>query len=189
MYANPRKTQSVRYLGDIDIKSIRDDILAIPEALWEQENKTKPNRFHSLDTTQHIVFRFINTIDDWRGSHDRPLWNDWREKLEPILQQATSAYGYTRGDYPRVMLARMAPGGNIKQHVDNGPAARWPHKIHIPIQTNEKVNFFIAPENYYFKEGQAVEVNNLGPHAVQNNGDTNRIHLIFEYYDMDQPIK
>ena len=39
----------------------------------------------------------------------------------------------------------------------------------------------------HFPPGQAVEVDNLGPHWVRNEGDTDRIHLIFEYYDADQP--
>jgi aspartyl/asparaginyl beta-hydroxylase (cupin superfamily) len=30
-------------------------------------------------------------------------------------------------------------------------------------------------------------VNNLDVHAVKNEGDSDRIHLIFEYYDPDQP--
>lgn len=29
---------------------------------------------------------------------------------------------------------------------------------------------------------------NMGMHAVENNGDSDRIHLIFEYYDLDQPV-
>ena len=40
---------------------------------------------------------------------------------------------------------------------------------------------------YQFAEGEAVEVNNMGFHAVENRGSTDRIHLIFEYYDLDQP--
>ena len=33
----------------------------------------------------------------------------------------------------------------------------------------------------------AVEVNNMVVHAVTNAGHAPRIHLIFEYYDLDQP--
>ena len=40
---------------------------------------------------------------------------------------------------------------------------------------------------HHFPEGEAVEVNNLELHAVRNDGTTDRIHLIFEYYDQDQP--
>nr|WP_255783968.1 aspartyl/asparaginyl beta-hydroxylase domain-containing protein [Lysobacter chinensis] len=103
------------------------------------------------------------------------------------MAQAVAPYGYARADFPRVMLARMAPGGVIKPHRDANPAAKWPHKIHVPLLTNERVIFYVDGIGYRFAEGEAVEVNNMGVHAVQNAGDTDRIHLIFEYFDLDQP--
>jgi hypothetical protein len=184
--ANPRKTLSVRQLGTVDISGIRDAIHAIHEDVWNAEDAGKPNRFQSLDRTQHIVFRFVSSFDDWKQSFDRPIWDEWRERIAPVLQQATAPYGYARGEFPRIMLARMAPGGVIQKHVDSNPAARWPHKIHVPIQTNDQVQFYVEPETYYLEAGQAYEVNNLGPHAVANQGTTSRVHLIFEYYDLDQ---
>jgi hypothetical protein len=187
MYANPRKTSSVRDLGAVDISGVRADILAISEKVWEAENADKPNKFEALDRTRHIVFRFVDSALDWRRSHDRPQWNHWREKLLPIMEAATRTYGYARSQYPRVMLARMAPGGIIHPHVDANPAAKWPHKIHVPILTNPGVGFLVGDRVFHFPEGRAVEVNNLGRHAVRNEGDTDRIHLIFEYYDLDQP--
>ena len=184
---NPRKTTSVRMLGTVDISGIRDAILAIPESIWDAENADKPNRFEALDKTRHIVFRFVDDTRDWRASHDRAQWAQWRGRLLPVMEQATKPYGYARADYPRVMLARMAPGGVIKPHRDANPAAKWPHKIHVPIQTNDKVTFFVDGVGYHFAEGQAVEVSNMAVHAVENAGDSDRIHLIFEYYDLDQP--
>jgi aspartyl/asparaginyl beta-hydroxylase (cupin superfamily) len=72
-------------------------------------------------------------------------------------------------------------------HRDENPAAKWPHKIHVPLQTNDGVTFYVDGVGYRLEEGEAVEVNNMGVHAVENRGDTDRIHLIFEYYDLDQP--
>lgn len=185
--ANPRKTTSVRKLGPVDIGPLLQAVLAIPEPVWDAENADKPNKFEALDRTRHIVFRFVDSTRDWRGSHDRPAWSAWRALLEPMLAQATAAYGYARGVFPRVMLARMAPGGVIQPHIDANPAAKWPHKIHVPLVTNPGVGFRIGDVVHHFPVGEAVEVNNLGPHAVRNGGDTDRIHLIFEYYDADQP--
>lgn len=187
MYPNPRKTPTVRRLGSVDIAALREAIRAIPEGVWDAENADKPNRFDALDGTRHIVFRFVSNFADWRQSYDRPLWTEWRPLLEPILRQATAAYGYSRGAYPRIMLARMAPGGVIQPHRDANPAAKWPHKIHVPIQTNGQVTFFVAGVGYQLAEGEAVEVNNMEVHSVANRGETPRIHLIFEYYDLDQP--
>ncbi|MEO8669845.1 MAG: aspartyl/asparaginyl beta-hydroxylase domain-containing protein [Tahibacter sp.] len=167
---------------------MRADVLRIPEAIWQAENAEKPNKYGALDRTEHIVFRFVSNAADWRESFERPIWEEWRTRIEPILQQATAPYAYLEGAYPRIMLARMAPGGVIHPHVDANPAARWPHKIHVPLQTNPDVRFFVDPTDYHLEVGQAYEVNNLGLHAVKNAGTTSRIHLIFEYFDPSQPV-
>lgn len=185
--ANPRKTTSVRDLGAVEIAALRAAVLAIPEYVWAAENAGKPNKFEALGATRHIVFRFIDSPRDWRGSHDRPAWTQWRGLLEPMLAQAVHVYGYARGVFPRVMLARMPPGGVIHPHVDANPAAKWPHKIHVPLTTNPGVVSFFGGEERHLPEGRAVEVDNLGPHWVRNAGETDSIHLIFEYYDADQP--
>jgi len=187
MQANPRKTPTFRPLGPVDIAALRRDVLEIPESTWNAENADKPNKFEALDRTRHIVFRFVDDTRDWRRSHDRPLWNAWRERLLPVMAQAVRPYGYARAEFPRVMLARMGPGGIIHPHVDANPAAQWPHKIHVPLLTNPQCGFLLGETMHHFPEGEAVEVNNLGRHGVRNDGTTDRIHLIFEYFDLDQP--
>ena len=184
---NPRKTTSTRRLGTVEIGPLKAAALALPEATWRAENEGKPNRFGALDATQHIIFRFVSNFSDWRQSYERPLWDEWKALLQPVLAEATAPYGYAHGAFPRVMLARMAPGGVIHPHRDQNPAAKWPHKIHVPLLTNDQVTFTVDGTDYHFAEGEAVEVNNMGLHAVANRGDTARIHLIFEYYDLDQP--
>lgn len=186
-HANPRKTATIRRLGPVDIAELKAAVLAIPESVWDAENADKPNRFEALDKTRHIVFRFVDSVRDWRSSHDRPAWAQWRERLEPAMRAAVADYGYAHGAFPRVMLARMAPGGEIKPHRDANAAAKWPHKIHIPLLTNDQVMFFVDGTGYRMPEGEAAEVNNMAVHAVRNDGKTDRIHLIFEYYDTDQP--
>lgn len=187
MQPNSRKTQSIRRLGAVDIDALKAAVLALDEIIWQTENGDKPNKFEALDSTRHIVFRFVSSLNDWRESYDRPLWPDWKPLIEPVMDSATRDYGYSRGIYPRVMLARMRPGSVIQPHRDANPAAKWPHKIHIPLLTNDKAYFFVAGAPHHLSEGVAVEVNNMGVHSVTNGGNTDRIHLIFEYFDADQP--
>ncbi|WP_225007258.1 aspartyl/asparaginyl beta-hydroxylase domain-containing protein [Novosphingobium percolationis] len=184
---NPRKTTGTRVLGNVEITPLRAAVLALPEAVWDAENARKPNRFDVLGQTRHIVFRFIADARDWRGSYDCPPWAGWRALLEPVLAQAVRPYGYERGQFPRVMLARMPAGGLIHPHTDANPAALWPHKIHVPLLTNAAVVCSFGGVQHHFAEGAAVEVDNIGPHWVHNRGETDRIHLIFEYFDADQP--
>ncbi|HCK83991.1 MAG TPA: aspartyl beta-hydroxylase [Hyphomonadaceae bacterium] len=186
MYANPRKTKTARRLGVVDIVTLREAVLALPEEVWQSENSVKPNRFDALDQATHIVFRFVTSFNDWRVSADHRLWPEWRGLLEPVLNQAVAPYNYARGAFPRIMLARLAPGGVIHPHRDANPAAKWPHKIHVPLQTSQETIFYVDCVGYSFPEGEAVEVNNMGVHSVVNAGSTDRIHLIFEYYDLDQ---
>ncbi len=187
MYTNPRKTPSIRRLGTVDIAALKAAVLAIPETLWDTENRDKPNRFETLDATRHIVFRFVDSFKDWRQSSDRALWAEWRDLLTPVLQSAAADYGYENGVFPRVMLARMPAGGVILPHRDGNPAAKWPHKVHVPLLTNDQVHFRVDALHFQMAEGEAVELNNMGVHAVENRGSSDRIHLIFEYYDPDQP--
>ena len=187
MHANPRKTDSIRKLGLVDIARLKEAVLAVPESVWQAENQSKPNRFGALDATQHVIFRFVSNFIDWRHSYEKPLWSEWKDLLEPVLAEATAAYGYSNGAFPRIMLARMSPGGVIHPHRDQNPAAKWPHKVHVPLLTNPDVTFYVDGKGYRLAEGEAVEVNNMGLHAVENRGSSDRIHLIFEYYDLDQP--
>jgi hypothetical protein len=185
--ANPRKCSGVRDLGAVNIDALSAAVLSIPEHVWETENAGKPNRFGVLDTTRHIVLRFVDGPHDWRRSHDRPAWTALRDVVEPVLADAVRLYGYARGVFPRVMLAKMPPGGVIHPHIDTSPAAKWPHKIHVPILTTPRVVSFFGGSERHFPAGRAVEVDNLGLHWVRNHGDTPRVHLIFEYYDAEQP--
>lgn len=184
---NPRKTQSFRELARVEIAALKAAVGAVSDEMWAAQNQSKPNKIDALDRTEHIVFRFVRSFADWRSNFDGPLWSQWRDRLEPVLTAASAPYGYAHAAYPRIMLARMRPGGVILPHQDVQPAAKWPHKVHVPIFTNDKVIFRAGDEHRHLEEGVAVEVDNMGVHAVKNEGDSDRIHLIFEYYDLDQP--
>jgi hypothetical protein len=179
---NPNKTKSMRELGPIDISAVREDILAIPPSVWTENDAAKPNKFVEFKQTEHIVFKFVDSFKDYTKSNTMPIWEEWKDRLLPLLEKAVEPYGYEQGVFSRIMLAKLAPKGAIDAHKDGKKAAIFPHKIHIPIQTNPGVKFFINPKNYYFEEGHAYEVNNRKVHFVENEGDEARIHLIFEYW-------
>ena len=182
---NPFKTNSVKELDAIDIAGIIPDILSIPEGTWDEENKDKPNNFYELKHTKHIVFKFVHDLKDCTKSYEFPIWESWKNRLQPILDKAVEPYGYTNGVFSRIMLAKLTAGGMIKAHVDGDGVVTFPHKIHIPISTNDGVSFFVNPKLYHFEVGFAYEVNNLAVHYAENKGVEDRIHLIFEYFNPD----
>ncbi|MFD2288924.1 aspartyl/asparaginyl beta-hydroxylase domain-containing protein [Pedobacter petrophilus] len=80
-----------------------------------------------------------------------------------------------------VRLLRLAAGSVIKQHRDMELAfEKGEARLHIPIQTNAGVEFYINDERIIMNEGECWYINANLPHRVTNNGNTDRIHLVID---------
>jgi hypothetical protein len=181
---NPRRTKTIRELGSVDISSIKDDIANLSQEYWDKYNRLKPNYFGEFETTQHIVFKFVSDYHQpFPDLVEFPVWEEWKNKLEPVMKAATELYGYSESAYGKVMLAKLKRGGKIGLHVDRPIESAYPHKIHIPITTNPDTKFLLDDQSYHLEVGKAYEVNNRTLHGGVNEGDSDRIHLIFAYYD------
>jgi hypothetical protein len=116
---------------------------------------------------------------------DHPILGDeWKDDLLPIMEQAAQNLGYRDYRFPRVMLARLAAGGEVSRHSD-GEASHYIHKIHVPLITNKETIFHIGQQSQHLPVGEIYEVNNKRVHAVRNDGKHERIHFIFECYNVD----
>lgn len=179
------KTDYFRHLGSADVEAVVERIKGIPESSWESENEAKPNKIAQLNDTRHIMFRFVTSTDNVFDFSDHPvLWDEWKDMLLPILEQAATKLGYTEYHFPRVMFARLPAGGEISGHSD-GDASQFIHKIHVPLITNDKTLFRVGRQAMHMPAGEIIEVNNKRVHAVSNEGETDRIHLIFECYNAE----
>ncbi len=177
------KTESYRHLGAADVDGLIERLKRIPESQWISENENKPNKYRNLNDTRHIMFRFVNGLDNVFDYHDFPLWDEWKDMLMPIMEQAAARLGYESYRFPRVMFARLPAGGEISPHTDSA-ASPYIHKIHVPLVTNSETIFQVGEHSKHLPVGEIVEINNKGLHAVKNNGEADRIHLIFECYNM-----
>lgn len=177
------KPSHIRALGPVDISTVAQLVSRTSEQVWNLEDERKENKFECFHHTRHIVFRFIERMRDHRRFYANPIWDVWRAHLEPVMNQAIDVYGFRAPVFPKVMLARLAAGAVIDRHVDGAGSNLHTHKIHVPIETNERAQMIISGRAFHFQRGEAYEVNNLAPHSVENLGQTDRIHLIFEVFD------
>ena len=180
---NTNKTKSIRNLGSLDIEYLKSKVLTLSAQVWQIETEERANDFNCFHSTQHILFRFPPDLGDRTKVTDYPIWNVWKPILWPVLQEAIKPYGYKNGAVRSVMLAKLLAGSTIDSHIDGSESYYFLHKIHIPLVTNPDVEFYINSQSHYLEEGHAYEVNNIVPHNVLNKGKTDRIHLIFEYFD------
>jgi hypothetical protein len=80
-----------------------------------------------------------------------------------------------------VRLLRLDAGALIKEHSDVQLACEEGGvRLHLPVQTNEQVEFHLDGERIRMCEGDLWYLNLTLPHRVYNMGITNRIHLVID---------
>lgn len=84
-----------------------------------------------------------------------------------------------------VLYVRLPAGTVIEKHRDNGYYLGAIHRLHIPIITNDSVEFNLenmpgSAVSINMKTGVLYEINNQHYHGVKNLGSTDRIHLIID---------
>lgn len=188
MEKNLFKTDSIRELGKFDLRQLLEKVNFLSESDWNLEEDFKLNYNKSgkaLSQVKHLTLRFINRQKEPYEYLESTRWEEWKSLLLPLMKQIVAPFEYKQAVFPKVMLANLAAGSFIPPHIDGGKQGYVPHKIHLPILTNNQSFFFLEDKKFHFEIAKAYEVNNGLRHAVVNNGSTNRIHLIFECLDFE----
>ncbi len=80
-----------------------------------------------------------------------------------------------------VRLLSLSPNSYIREHSDAGSGYEDGFfRIHVPIQTNEKVVFTVNGKVLPMQIGECWYANFSLPHYVANDGDLDRIHLVID---------
>jgi hypothetical protein len=96
----------------------------------------------------------------------------------PYLQEVLSSFKCT---LLSVRLLKLAAGAFIKEHRDADLAfEKGEIRVHIPVQTNNEVEFILDGERMYLKEGECWYMNFNLPHSINNKSDKDRIHLVID---------
>lgn len=69
-----RKPDTVRYLGPVDVETLRVEVERLSEKVWQQEDAVKENAFFCFAHVRHVIFRFI--LDNRRHlrCYSNPAW-------------------------------------------------------------------------------------------------------------------
>lgn len=166
-------------LGKVDCQSLTDKVLSLDELVWAAD----PRRQTDYDVhaqTQSIILMFCDGWPDVRVTRASG-WEMLGAEAEPVMGQVLRKHYVAGGKILRAMVTRLAPGRRIARHKDSHPSFSVAHRIHIPLVTNPGVEFIVGPESVPPRAHYAFELNNLMMHQVTNNGDSTRIHFIFDY--------
>jgi hypothetical protein len=80
-----------------------------------------------------------------------------------------------------VRLLKLNAGAVIKEHRDiELNFEKGEIRLHIPVVTNDAVEFYLDNERITAKEGECWYMNFNLPHHIRNNSDVDRIHLVID---------
>lgn len=80
-----------------------------------------------------------------------------------------------------VRFLALYPGSEIKPHKDPGCSYEDGNfRLHIPILTNNEVDFIVENENHKLVPGTCWYMDFSKEHSVKNGGNTVRIHLVID---------
>lgn len=172
----------VRDLGEIppDLLTALVDKLSSSAQLWLMND---PRFLAAHPDSRHIVFKFPDSYPQTHlSASPTALWDDWAELLTPVIEMVRQCYGFDDYATSKIMLSSLRRHAQVPPHVDSNPSSLVPHKVHVPLISNTSVIFVIDGKRYHLPVGRAYEINNLLVHSVENAGDSDRVHLIFEIY-------
>ncbi len=173
--------------GAIDAGALRDKMLSLPPAFWEADLVSREkvagdrpgNAVFFYNPMPPGVRRFI-LAEAQSGQvsvlryRDRPLFAEIRDLIDRHIQPL-----FPDCDLMWAQLAELPPGGVITPHSDRHILARV-HRLHVPLVTHEKVEFMIDGQVFYLKPDRLYDLNNVATHAVTNNSDVMRVHLLVD---------
>lgn len=166
-------------LGKVDCRRLTDKVMSLEEEAWRADAwRQRDHDVHAQ--TQSIILMFCDGWPDvtvTRGSG----WDLLSAEAEPVMEQVLRRHYATGGKILRAMVTRLGPGCRIAIHKDSHPSFAVGHRIHVPLVTNPDVEFIVGTERVPPRAHYAFELNNLMFHQVTNQGDSARIHFIFDY--------
>ncbi len=171
-----------KFLGNLDITLILKNLSTFTEEQWNEHNHRNADfRAHNQTNSLEILWDKNSLKTGLVGAKNKTNYKQLdfdyiRNLLQPIYEKH-----YGPGYFIRVLLPRLKPGGSIPIHKDNGKSLMEVKRTHIPLITNENIIFKVGNTTKNLKAGEVWEINNGREHAVNNNSDEYRIHLIVDY--------
>lgn len=154
--------------------------LAAAEHLWTVMKLRQEYEGSAHADTETILLRgpasTVNLFDNL-DCFDYPTL----ERLPETVALIRFAFEFLRArEVGRMMLVRLAEGGWIRPHVDEGAYARYFARFHLVLESNHDCIFRAGEERVCMAPGELWWFNHQVEHSVLNKGAA-RIHLIMDF--------
>jgi hypothetical protein len=166
------------YIKNYNIEKIKKIVKNL-ENEWLVDHSRQDMFYVHRYTNSYI----INKVSlDWKQGEPLQSINklESTELSELALEIACDLEKQIDGKMGQVLFTKLPAKKIIDPHEDHGDYLHCVARHHIPIITNLGVRFIIDGEGRHVPEGECWEINNNKTHAVENNGEEDRIHLLID---------
>jgi tetratricopeptide (TPR) repeat protein len=172
-----RASNYLKLNDNYDVSAIKALLDEVPLSRWRESGREK--RF---DVHRHTEALLLIKFEDFRFiiPEFSELYKQFQDVCQPVIEHIAKYY-QDNGFVVRMVFAKLLAGGKIPEHSDSGYSLLNCHRIHIPIVSNDKNIFVVGGEQKKMLVGEMWEINNAGPHSVDNESDEDRIHLIIDW--------
>jgi hypothetical protein len=154
----------IRFCGD----ALAREVAALPPSAWSPH----PQGFVGNDAVPLVApgGAITNTI---KG----PMAATEHLRACPYIMALMNELGAVWG---RSRLMGLAPGAQVRPHVDIHYYWRTHIRIHIPVVTNPGVRFTCGGDSVHMAPGECWIFDSFQLHDVQNGGSEKRVHLVLD---------
>ena len=182
--------ERIRNIASVDVEPAIRALEKLDESDWLADEELKKKL--AGDRPAQLLFFYSMSKEEYAAALAKgPIQQSDVKQLgayDQLFDEFAYLFEAIQSHYPaggvflRAQIARMPPGGKIKEHKDNLLILENTHRLHIPIITTPKLKFFVDGERVRLEAGHIYELNNQLNHWVENPKDSiDRVHLILDY--------
>lgn len=174
--------KNFKTIAIIDVPLLKEEIEA-NSFLWDKYTFRSSYSGSAHRDTKCILLRNQeepNTLE--ANNETKCVWNEdilYYPVVEDLLSSIKEAMAIN--EFGRIMLVNLLHNGKITEHVDEGLYSDTYSRVHLSILSKTGNIFYCGDESKHIQEGEICWFNHKVPHRVENNSDSDRIHLIIDY--------
>jgi aspartyl/asparaginyl beta-hydroxylase (cupin superfamily) len=160
-----------------DVKKMQEELLQIDSTDWQLHYQ----KLHYKGDWSALPFRSVNgdAVNIFVSPEANPEYKDTSFLDNCVyFKEVLSTF---KCPLLAVRLLKLNAGAVVKEHKDAELCYEMGEiRIHIPVVTNDEVEFYLDKERMNVKEGECWYMNFNLPHAVNNKSKAARIHLVVD---------
>ncbi|MEI2739136.1 MAG: aspartyl/asparaginyl beta-hydroxylase domain-containing protein [Chitinophagaceae bacterium] len=173
----------IKYLllqQQFDVKKMQAEVRKLVDEAWKEHyNKKHYEGGWSILPLRSIGGSLDNTYSIHSSGNEKIIYKD--TQLLADCNYLRSVLDFFQCEKTSVRLMKLNAGAIIKEHSDQEMSFEEGEvRFHIPVHTNDQVEFYIMDEKVPMKEGECWYLNLSQRHRVSNLGTTDRVHLVID---------